>query len=60
MILWGSYPRRNINMAELSRELKELLRNQVPFAVAGVPSNLLIVFLEELLTKVESLEAEVE
>lgn len=47
-------------MAELSRELKELLRNQVPYAVAGVPSNLLIVFLEELLTKVESLEAEVE
>lgn len=47
-------------MAQLPDRLVELLRNQIPYAGTDLESSPAVVFLQELVERIEALEAEVE
>ena len=46
-------------MAELPDKVVELLRNQIPYAGTDLVSNPVVVFLQNLVERIEALEAEV-
>lgn len=46
-------------MAEIPEKVVELLRNQTPYAGVELEANPVVIFLQELLDRIEALETEI-